>query len=31
MSFNPEHIRENFEAADIELTQEEIQALNAIA
>jgi diketogulonate reductase-like aldo/keto reductase len=30
MSFNPEHIRENFEAADIELTQEEFQALNAI-
>ncbi len=30
MSFNPQHIRENFEAADIELTQEEIQALNAV-
>ena len=30
MSFNPDHIRENFEAADIELTQEEFQALNAI-
>ncbi len=28
MSFNPVHIRENFEAADIELTQEEIQQLN---
>jgi diketogulonate reductase-like aldo/keto reductase len=31
MSFNPEHIRENFEAADIDLTQEEFQALNAIS
>jgi diketogulonate reductase-like aldo/keto reductase len=30
MSFQPGHIRENFEAADIELTQEEFQALNAI-
>jgi diketogulonate reductase-like aldo/keto reductase len=30
MSFQPSHIRENFEAADIELTQEEFQALNAI-
>jgi diketogulonate reductase-like aldo/keto reductase len=30
MSFQPAHIRENFEAADIELTQEEFQALNAI-
>ena len=30
MSFKPEHIRENFEAAEIELTQEEFQALNAI-
>ena len=28
MSFNPQHIRENFEAADIELTQDEFQALN---
>ena len=28
MSFNPVHIRENFEAADIELTQDEIQQLN---
>ena len=31
MSYNPQHIRENFEAADIELTQEEFQALNATA
>jgi diketogulonate reductase-like aldo/keto reductase len=30
MSFNPRHIRENFEAADIELRQEEIQVLNAV-
>jgi diketogulonate reductase-like aldo/keto reductase len=30
MSFQPEHIRENFEAADIELTQEQIHALNAV-
>jgi diketogulonate reductase-like aldo/keto reductase len=30
MSFKPEHIRENFEAADIELTQDEFQALNAL-
>jgi len=28
MSFNPVHIRENFEAADIELNAEEIQKLN---
>jgi diketogulonate reductase-like aldo/keto reductase len=28
MSFNPQHILENFEAADIELSQEEFQALN---
>jgi diketogulonate reductase-like aldo/keto reductase len=28
MSANPQHIRENFEAADIELTQEEIRQLN---
>jgi diketogulonate reductase-like aldo/keto reductase len=28
MSLNPQHIRENFEAADIELTQEELQMLN---
>ncbi len=27
MSFNPIHIKENFEAADIELTKEELQAL----
>jgi diketogulonate reductase-like aldo/keto reductase len=30
MSFNPEHIRENFEAADIELTQEEFQVLKSL-
>jgi len=30
MSFNPQHIRENFEAAEIELTQEEIKKLNKI-
>jgi diketogulonate reductase-like aldo/keto reductase len=30
MSLNPQHIRENFEAAEIELTQEEFWALNAI-
>ncbi|MDP1546696.1 MAG: aldo/keto reductase [Anaerolineales bacterium] len=28
MSANPQHIRENFEAADIELTQTEIEQLN---
>lgn len=27
MSFNPQHIRENFEAADMQLTKEEMQAL----
>lgn len=31
MSFNPQHIRENFEAADIELAPEEFQALNETA
>jgi diketogulonate reductase-like aldo/keto reductase len=31
MSLNPQHIRENFEAADIELTPEEFQALNDVA
>ena len=31
MSSDPQHIRENFEAADIELTQDEIQALNDMA
>jgi diketogulonate reductase-like aldo/keto reductase len=31
MSFNPQHIRENFEAAEIELTQDELNALNAVA
>jgi diketogulonate reductase-like aldo/keto reductase len=30
MSFNPEHIRENFEAAGIELTQEEFKTLSSI-
>ena len=30
MSFNPQHIRENFEAAEIELAQAEFQALNAV-
>ena len=30
MSFNPGHIRENFEAADIELMPDEFQALNAL-
>lgn len=28
MSFNPQHIRENFDAAEIELTREEINALD---
>ena len=31
MSLNPQHIRENFEAADIELTPEEFQSLNDVA
>lgn len=31
MSFNPEHIAENFAAADIELTPEEIEELNQLA
>ena len=31
MSLNPQHIRENFEAADLELTQEEFQSLNDVA
>jgi diketogulonate reductase-like aldo/keto reductase len=31
MSFDPQHIRENFEAAEIELTQDEFRALSAIA
>lgn len=30
MSFNPQHIRENFEAADIELSEEEFKTLNAL-
>jgi diketogulonate reductase-like aldo/keto reductase len=30
MSFNPQHIRENFEAADIQLTAEEIKTLNEL-
>jgi diketogulonate reductase-like aldo/keto reductase len=29
MSFNPLHIRENFDAADIELTEQEMKALNS--
>jgi diketogulonate reductase-like aldo/keto reductase len=28
MSFNPQHIKENFDAADIELTQEEFKTLS---
>ncbi|MCI0610768.1 MAG: aldo/keto reductase [Anaerolineae bacterium] len=28
MSYNPQHIRENFESVDIELTKEELEALN---
>ena len=31
MSLDPQHIRENFEAADIELAAEEFEALNAVA
>ncbi len=31
MSFNPQHLRENFEAAEIELTGDELKALNAVA
>ena len=30
MSFNPEHIKENFEAADIELSEEEFKTLNGL-
>lgn len=30
MSLNPQHIRENFEAAEIELSQEEIETLNSL-
>ena len=30
MSFNPQHIRENFEAADIELSEEEFKTLNGL-
>jgi 2,5-diketo-D-gluconate reductase B len=30
MSFNPQHIRENFEAADIQLTDEEVNTLNEL-
>lgn len=30
MSFNPRHIRENFEAADIELTREEFKTLSEL-
>ena len=31
MSYNPAHIRENFESTDIELTQEEIRTLNDLS
>ena len=31
MSLNPQHIRENFESADIELTKEEFKSLNELA
>ena len=31
MSFNPQHQKENLEAADIELTQEEMERLNKLA
>jgi diketogulonate reductase-like aldo/keto reductase len=30
MSYNPQHIRENFEAADIELSEEEFKRLSAL-
>lgn len=30
MSYNPQHIRENFEAADIELSEEEFKTLNGL-
>jgi diketogulonate reductase-like aldo/keto reductase len=30
MSYNPQHIRENFEAADIELTEEEFKTLSGL-
>jgi len=30
MSFDPQHIKENFEAADIELNEEEMKQLNAL-
>jgi diketogulonate reductase-like aldo/keto reductase len=30
MSLNPQHIRENFEAADIELTEQEFEVLNSL-
>lgn len=30
MSFNPQHIKENFDAAEIELTSQEIQSLNTL-
>jgi diketogulonate reductase-like aldo/keto reductase len=30
MSLNPQHIRENFEAADIELPEEEVKTLNGL-
>ncbi len=31
MSFNPQHLKENFDAADIELTQPEMEQLNKLA
>jgi diketogulonate reductase-like aldo/keto reductase len=30
MSMNPQHIRENFEAADIDLTPSEIEQINKL-
>jgi diketogulonate reductase-like aldo/keto reductase len=30
MSLNPQHIQENFESADIELTQEEFKTLSEL-
>ncbi|MCI0553782.1 MAG: aldo/keto reductase, partial [Anaerolineae bacterium] len=31
MSYNPKHIRENFESVDIELTQEEFKTLSELS
>ncbi len=31
MSFNPQHLKENFDSADIELTNEEMELLNKLA